>query len=47
MRVLGAACDFEYGPAAGSAGCFSAWLYHQSVPPRSETEHMKLAFFFA
>ena len=47
MRVLGAEFDFQYGPAAGSAGCFSAWLYHQSVLPRSENEHMKLAFFFA
>ena len=46
MRVVGASRHFHYGPAAGDAGCFRCALYHASVPPESEREHVKLAFFF-
>jgi len=46
MRVVGASRHFYYGPAAGDAGCFRAALHHASVPPTSQREHLKLAFFF-
>ena len=46
MRVIGAQRHFAYGPAAGSAGCFRARLYHASVAPESPEEHLKVAFFF-
>ena len=46
MRVVGAHGHFEYGPAAGDAGCFYADCYHASVAPTSEREHLKIAFFF-
>jgi uncharacterized membrane protein YgcG len=46
MRVVGASRHFYYGPAAGDAGCFRAALHHASVPPTSEREHLKIAFFF-
>lgn len=46
MRVIGASRDFYYGPNAGASGCFLADLHHQSLPPRSEREHLKVAFFF-
>ena len=37
---------FEYGAAAGAAGCFNARLHHASVEPQSQAEHLKIAFFF-
>ena len=46
MRVLGAQCSFEYGPEAGASGFFRVMLYHASNEPRSQREHLKLAFFF-
>ena len=46
MRVVGAAEHFCYGAAAGDSGCFKARLYHASVEPASEDEHLKIAFFF-
>jgi hypothetical protein len=46
MTVLGAAYPFAYGPAAGSAGHFDSRLWHASVEPESEREHLKLTFFF-
>ena len=46
MRVVGAAEHFEYGARAGAAGCFLARAYHASCPPRSDIEHLKIAFFF-
>ena len=46
MRVVGADQHFEYGTGAGAAGCFDARLHHASVAPRSEEEHLKLAYFF-
>ena len=46
MTVLGAAYPFAYGPAAGSAGHFDSRLWHASVAPESEREHLKLTFFF-
>ena len=46
MVVVGAEREFQYGPAAGAAGCFRARLYHASVPPVSSAEHLKIAFFF-
>ena len=46
MRVVGCERHFDYGPAAGSSGLFRARLFHASVAPRSEREHLKLAFFF-
>ena len=33
-------------PAAGSAGAFLARLWHLSIAPRSERNHLKVAFFF-
>ncbi|EOD39344.1 hypothetical protein EMIHUDRAFT_454425 [Emiliania huxleyi CCMP1516] len=46
MRVVGADRPFYYSPAAGASGCFRADLYHASVEPESEDEHLKIAFFF-
>jgi hypothetical protein len=46
MRVVGGARHFEYGAQAGAAGLFKARLHHASVPPASEAEHIKVAFFF-
>jgi hypothetical protein len=46
MTVLGAAYPFAYGPAAGSAGHFDSRLWHASVAPGSEREHLKITFFF-
>ena len=46
MRVVGAERHFKYGHAAGDAGCFLARLYHASVAPESDREHLKIAFFF-
>ena len=46
MRVVGAPCHFQYGPRAGAGGCFRSRLYHASVIPESEREHLKIAFFF-
>ena len=48
MRVVGAkgGQHFHYGPAAGAAGCFQARLYHSSVAPLSQEEHLKLVYFF-
>ena len=46
MRVVGGARHFDYGPAAGDAGCFRARVHHASVPPRSTRPHLKMAFFF-
>ena len=46
MTVLGAACPFAYGPAAGAAGHFESRLWHYSNPPKSKREHLKVAFFF-
>jgi hypothetical protein len=46
MRVVGAAEPFTYGARAGAAGCFLAGMYHASMPPESELEHLKIAFFF-
>ena len=46
MRVVGANSSFFYGPAAGASGCFNARLYHASVMPESEREHLKIAYFF-
>ena len=45
MRVVGAAQQFLYGPAAGSAAVFDARLYHLSVPPESDRPHIKLTLF--
>ena len=43
MSVVGAAGgDFKYGAMPGSSGCFDARLYHQSIPPRSPREHLKV-----
>ena len=46
MRVVGAPFHFEYGPTPGASGCFRARLFHASVAPTSEREHLKIAFFF-
>ena len=46
MRVLGAARPFSYGAEAGAAGTFQARLHHASVPPATDREHLKIAFFF-
>jgi len=46
MRVVGCERHFHYGPEAGASGCFRARLHHASVEPKSEEEHLKLAFFF-
>ena len=46
MCVVGAKSDFEYGPSAGASGAFRARLFHASIAPRSEREHLKIAFFF-
>ena len=46
MRVVGAKRHFAYGGAAGAAGAFRARLFHASVAPKSEREHLKVAFFF-
>ena len=46
MRVVGAHRHFHYGSAAGAAGSFRARLFHASVAPVSEREHLKIAFFF-
>jgi hypothetical protein len=46
MRVVGASRRFDYGGAAGDAGCFLARLHHASVAPVSPREHLKIAFFF-
>jgi hypothetical protein len=40
MRVVGAPCHFQYGPRAGACGCFRSRLYHASVIPLSEREHL-------
>ena len=45
MRVVGAPELFFYAPAAGSAGAFSARLYHISRPPVSDRPHIKLTLF--
>ena len=46
MRVVGASRHFAYGKDAGAAGAFRARLFHASVAPTSEHEHLKVAFFF-
>lgn len=46
MRVVGAPCHFDYGGAAGASGCFKARLFHASCAPRSDREHLKIAFFY-
>ena len=46
MRVLGAAHPFAYGAEAGAAGSFQARLHHASIPPKSDREHFKVAFFY-
>ena len=46
MRVLGAARPFAYGAEAGAAGSFLARLHHASIPPKSDQEHFKVAFFY-
>eukprot|EP00966_Prymnesium_polylepis_P189000 4379084-Prymnesium_polylepis.1 len=46
MRVLGAARPFSYGAKAGAGGTFQAALHHASVPPISDREHLKVAFFY-
>ena len=46
MRVVGAPFHFEYGPTPGTSGCFRAGLFHASIVPKSEREHLKMAFFF-
>ena len=46
MRVVGADRHFHYGAKHGDAGCFRARLYHASVEPTSEREHLKIAFFY-
>ena len=46
MRVVGAPLHFHYGTEAGACGCFKARLYHASVAPESNEEHLKIAFFF-
>ena len=46
MRVVGAPVHFKYGNMAGACGCFLAGLYHASVEPRSERDHLKMTFFF-
>ena len=45
MRVVGAPELVFYAPAAGSAGAFSARLYHISRPPVSDRPHIKLTLF--
>ena len=46
MRVVGAPFHFKYDPTPGASGCFRAGLYHASVAPRSDREHLKMTFFF-
>ena len=46
MRGVGAPFHIEYGPTPGASGCFRARLFHASVAPTSEREHLKIAFFF-
>eukprot|EP00966_Prymnesium_polylepis_P123060 2845444-Prymnesium_polylepis.1 len=46
MRVVGADRHFAYGGDPGAAGAFRARLFHASVAPTSEREHLKVAFFF-
>ena len=46
MHIVGHAVDFEYGPQAGACGMFLAGLYHASVAPRSDREHLKMTYFF-
>lgn len=44
MRVLGAT-PFSYGPGTGSFALFLSDMWHESIPPLSTREHMKVAFF--
>ena len=46
MRVVGADRHFYYAAPAGASGCFRADLHHASVEPKSDDEHLKIAFFF-
>jgi len=46
MVVAAAARPFAYAPHAGAAAHFDARLWHASVPPTSDREHLKLTFFF-
>ena len=46
MRVVGADRHFLYGAPAGASGCFRAHLYHASVEPEADDEHLKIAYFF-
>jgi hypothetical protein len=46
MRVVGAPFHFKYGPTPSASCFFRARLYHASVLPESEHEHLKIAFFF-
>ena len=46
MRVVGACNHFGYGGHAGASGAFRARLFHASVAPMSEREHLKMAYFF-
>jgi hypothetical protein len=46
MRVVGAKHHFDYGVTAGASGAFRARLFHASCEPRSDREHLKMAFFF-
>ena len=45
MRVVGKQA-FEYGAQAGAACLFDSDLHHESIAPTSETEHLKVVFFF-
>ncbi len=46
MRVVGAPQHFHYGPEPGASGSFRASVFHASVAPESEGEHLKIAYFF-
>ena len=46
MSIVGQAIDFEYGPTAGASATFLSDLFHTSVAPTSENEHLKMTYFF-
>ena len=46
MRVFGADLDFAYGQRAGACGLFLSKMWHESLRPLSEREHLKATFFF-
>ena len=47
MRIIGAANDAVYGSEAGAFVCFNGDLFHESLPPESREQHLKMVFFFA